>query len=638
MFTRLLKNASIKQRINYLIIFVAFAMIAASVSIFIVLSSISSQYESLQKHSTTGAIETLQIQKELNYISRTSRDILLGGNYDKNMQKLETRIQSIRDSFTKLYDTVDNDPTAKALVEEAETSTLTFLDNSYKMMQNLSPSDIKNKISENYKAYKTELTPFANASREAFNKVVKLKGKELVTAAEEMDTELLFFKYFFLVSGIFVAIASILFASVIRTSITSALAKFTEIMDKSAHGDFSDSHIDECSQTELGQMNKALEQLIHQTSFFIEEINTSFTNAAQGDFSRCIAKEGMHGEFIVAIENICEILEEMKNQDAKNRRDALNTRLSSLSGSVIKGLSGIQNNLQTNISDLKDVTSATKHAANQSNESRADIEMIVAELQQLMEQTDHNNEAIISLANQVSDITSVLQLITDIADQTNLLALNAAIEAARAGEHGRGFAVVADEVRKLAERTHKATSEISVSIKSLQQEMNDIQQSSETMSKVVESSSTKITEFESTMIELNEGSNKIVDYSYNMENSFFVILAKIDHIIYKSNAYNTIISAEPLLKISDHTACRLGTWYKDEGKRRFAETPSYAKLDIPHKVVHENANKNVSYISDGIEDSHVPFGDELVERFEKMEVASNELFNLLDSMLEESKG
>lgn len=112
---------------------------------------------------------------------------------------------------------------------------------------------------------------------------------------------------------------------------------------------------------------------------------------------------------------------------------------------------------------------AIESANSQINEARDEVNSAIEGISELVKEVNLTSEAILELSQRTEQITKVLNVIGEIAEQTNLLALNAAIEAARAGEQGRGFAVVADEVRSLASRTQNSTQEIGEMLKALHQ-------------------------------------------------------------------------------------------------------------------------------------------------------------------------
>ncbi len=142
-------------------------------------------------------------------------------------------------------------------------------------------------------------------------------------------------------------------------------------------------------------------------------------------------------------------------------------KMLSSSGGYAKELAQQTHLLRDSMNKLLDGSSSQASSLQQ---SAAAIEEISSSMQNVSDKTTE-------VTRQAEDIKNIVGVIKDIADQTNLLALNAAIEAARAGEHGRGFAVVADEVRKLAERTGKSLNEIEANVNVLVQGVNDMSES-----------------------------------------------------------------------------------------------------------------------------------------------------------------
>ncbi|OHD97231.1 MAG: chemotaxis protein [Sulfurimonas sp. RIFCSPLOWO2_12_FULL_36_74] len=255
----------------------------------------------------------------------------------------------------------------------------------------------------------------------------------------------------------------------INKSLIKPIEKFKETLLNIGNNKNLTLKVDENAPLELSQMAKSFNDLIKELKDLIETSKTSASENASISHELSTTAMGV-GEnverSVVVIDEATKKANEIKNE--------------------------IQNAISDAIESKKDIIKANDNL----NLARDEIVTLTHKVQSSAQLEIELSNRMQTLSHEANEVKNVLEIISDIADQTNLLALNAAIEAARAGEHGRGFAVVADEVRKLAERTQRSLTEINATINVIVQSIIEVSSQMNSNSEEIQELSESATDVE----------------------------------------------------------------------------------------------------------------------------------------------
>ncbi|MCK5126686.1 MAG: methyl-accepting chemotaxis protein [candidate division Zixibacteria bacterium] len=325
-----------------------------------------------------------------------------------------------------------------------------------------------------------------------------------------------------LIAAIGILIIGLLAAVIITRGISKPLSSMAIVAEAISTGDINHS-IEVKSKDEIGVLAGSFNKLIG----YMSELAEGAERIAQNDITQIIepkSEDDILGnsfktmtvnlrkmvtqltenseQLVTAANEIASTSEEMA-QGANNQTgqaEQISSAIEEMSATILES--------SQNANTAKEISEGASSTANQGQEV---VRSTINGMIKIAGSASESNKIVNELAKASDKIGEIISVIDDIADQTNLLALNAAIEAARAGEQGRGFAVVADEVRKLAERTGKATSEITDMINGIQSDSSRAVSSLDTAVKLVEDGKEYADKAGNSLDEISSMSSKVMD-------------------------------------------------------------------------------------------------------------------------------